>query len=64
MIIKRKDASAVISKLDEVVRTHPSFLLDMRSTRPDARRDYVLRASDGERSIALAVLPVVLVPEV
>jgi hypothetical protein len=63
MIIKNRDATAVLSKLDDAVRSHTSFILAKDSAHPERRSDYVLRAADGERTISLAVLPVVLLPD-
>ena len=61
MVIKQKDPTAVIKRLDEAVRGHDACLLAKHSPAPDSRRDYVFRAKDDvERRISLAVLPVVV----
>lgn len=62
LFIDRKDASAVIEKAEEAVRTHPAFKrVGASSGDPTSRRNFVLGSpEDGDREIQLAVLFAVL----
>ena len=61
LFIRNVEASEVIAKADIGVREHPSFRTAKVPTDPMTRRDYVLAsASDNQRFIKLALLPVVI----
>jgi hypothetical protein len=62
IFIERKDASAVITKADDVIRGHPAFKQALGgASDSDVRRDYLLTAEqDAARTIRLALLPIVV----
>jgi hypothetical protein len=61
LFIRSGEASEVIAKADRAVREHPSFKNAKEATDPMTRRDYVMvSASDSQRFIKLALLPVVI----
>jgi hypothetical protein len=61
LFIRSGEASEVIEKADECVKQHPSFKSASAAADPMMRRDYVLAsATDSQRFIKLALLPVVI----
>lgn len=61
LFIRNGEPSEVIAKADRGVREHPSFKTAREANDPMTRRDYVMvSASDSQRFIKLALLPVVI----
>jgi hypothetical protein len=62
LFIREKDASAIIEKADQAIRTHPNFKREGRSSSDStSRRNFILhQAGDDAREIHVALLPVVL----
>jgi len=62
LFIARKDASAVIEKVDQAIRSHPAFKrVGTASDEPARRRNFILgQPDDREREIHLAALFAVL----
>ena len=61
LFIRNKNAIDVIAKADACVRQHANFRAAKAAADPDRRREYTLvSASNDERRISLALLPVVI----
>jgi hypothetical protein len=61
LFIRSGEASSILEKADGVIREHASFKTARESVDPATRRDYVLvSASDTQRFIKLALLPVII----
>lgn len=56
------DATAIIAKLHQAVREHPSFVMQAPAGRDEPARqvDYIFTADDAQRRVSVAVLPFVV----
>ena len=63
MFITTADPAATIEKLHTAIEAHPRYVLTKDAVQPSRRVDYIVTADDEGRRVSLAVVPVVLRPE-
>ena len=61
LFIRGGNATEIIDKADTEIKAHPGFDSDRTSSEPEARRDYLMRATDDRsRTVRVALLPIVV----
>ena len=61
LFVRGGDATAVIEKAHMSIKGHANFVSERKSSDPEVRSDYLMRATDdGDRNIRVALLPIVV----